>query len=577
MDKLQWMIELMDRASGPARAIAASLNKVKVAKDQLAKDPATKVFDSLERASTARRTASRNRMGRELEQFAVSQRAGLSAGSSWGASMATALLAVGAAAISAAAAVGRIGFELGRSAAEAADWRNRTLGAFDVLGRASNAGPGQARAMFETGSRYATRFGLDVREVQRSLVGLTAAGMRRDRALQIMQAAGDLGALEGGQAGERAITAFRQIQAKGLLQMEELQGQLSEAGLNTGDVIAEIGRMRGLRGSSQTINTQVRSLITNRQVNATQGIDAALRVIARRSGGRLGGTLETQATGMGAAINRLNNGWLMVQSTFANTAGFQHVIKFIEKLASALDPATQTGQRFAAIMNRVFDDVLGLLNISDKNTKGGFAAIFNKALDSIESTINGVRVLAKWIGELGGGYFSVIGPTLQAIATAASWVMRALGGPESQDTLNTLRLIGQVLGVLVVIAGAPFVLLVTVVSALAYAFWKVGEFLAYVIDKFDEFIGMTVPDWLLSLLGAESAPSFEAMQAATNIVNRGRAEGVGRPIVSQPNVTVNVNALTNGQMTPEEIAASAGAVIPGVVQTSAERAANAGG
>ena len=115
-----------------------------------------------------------------------------------------------------------------------------------------------SREMFETGSRYAQRRLSDVREVQRSPRRLTAAGIQRDRALQIMLAAGDLGAPKEGKLGARAITKVSTDPSEGGLQMEELQGQL-EAGLSRGDVIAEIGSRCGPAAARSRSTTQVRA------------------------------------------------------------------------------------------------------------------------------------------------------------------------------------------------------------------------------------------------------------------------------------------------------------------------------
>lgn len=573
MDKLQWIIELLDRASGPARKVAAALDAVRVAKDRVAKSPADRAMDSLERATASRRSARQRSLTRGIEEFARSQQRSTDWSSAWNATLsngAAILGAVGAVAFTAAGAVGRVGMELGRSAAEAADWRTRTIGAFDVLGRAKGADPAQAREMFETGSRYAQRFGLDVREVQRSLVGLTAAGIQRDRALQLMQAAGDLGALEGGQAGERAITAFRQIQAKGLLQMEELQGQLSEAGLNTGDVIAEIGRMRGLRGPEQSINTQVRSLITNRQVNATQGIDAALRVIARRSGGRLGGTLDTQSNGMSAALNRLSNGWLMVQSTFASTNGFRHAIAFIDKLARALDPATQTGRRFGAIMNRVFDDVLGLLDI-DKSTKGGIAPMFNRALDAIERVIEAGRILAKWSASFGGGFWLVIGPALELVASAAGWLIEVLGGDGAGAAVWIMKALGVALGGLVVLLYTLVALAALPFVVIGLAIYGVVRAVQYLVEQLDRLKGYA-PDWMQRAFGWDRQQPAPALSGATPMVDRSRDPAAARPVISQPNVNINVAATAEQGLSAQGIADGIATVIPGVVADATSRA-----
>lgn len=185
MDKLQWMIELMDRASGPARAIAASLNKVKVAKDQLAKDPATKVFDSLERASASRRLASRNRMGRELDAFSRSSRSATGESSMFAGALGAVggvLLTVGAAALSAAAAIAGVGASAARSVIELAGFQESTM----VAMQTTLGSRGAANAEFASSLRIARMTPFDTRAVVSMRRQLLGAGFRDTRERDVL-------------------------------------------------------------------------------------------------------------------------------------------------------------------------------------------------------------------------------------------------------------------------------------------------------------------------------------------------------------------------------------------------------
>ena len=90
------------------------------------------------------------------------------------------------------------------------------------------------------------------------------------------------------------------------------------------------GRYHQVRRMFSAVGNQVRGLISGRKINAEQGISAIMAVIARRSGGRLGGTLDTQSRGAEAAMNRLRNSWLLLQSNFARSPAFARIIGFID-------------------------------------------------------------------------------------------------------------------------------------------------------------------------------------------------------------------------------------------------------
>lgn len=514
-EQLKFTLELVDQVSAPAKKVTAALKEVEKAEERVKKAGKTdqdRAMDQLARASGSRRRASRARLGRSMDTFAQEQNRAASSSRNWGAMTATAFMAVGAAAIAAAAAVGRITIALGESMVAAADWRNRVEGGFRVLLGDRPAIVGQA---FQRASQYAQRFGLDVRDVARQMTQLTAAGFSQSEIPRVMQAAGDLGALEGPQAAERAITAIRQIRAKGVLQMEELSGQLADAGLSVGDVVSEIGRMRGLRGDDTAVGNQVRALITGRRVDAQQGIDAVMNVIARRSGGRLGGTLDTQSRGAEASINRLKNSWLILQSNFARSPAFARIIAFVERMAAALDPASAGAQRFSAQLDRFFSVLTGVGSRVDP------VAVFSGIVSALGSIGRGLQaaypVARAWVT----GFY---GPVAAALARVVPGVARFYstlfaGAGNGTATLGTLARIFGFIGAAAVyalgIAAGALGLVARAISvplAALSAFWAglTGAF-AGVEMSFTGIGGAIVRGLVAGVRGAAGA-AYEALR-----------------------------------------------------------------
>jgi len=521
-ERLEWTLALLDRASGPARKVARGLDAVAAAQARVKKvgpggsgrDP----LDMLSRASAQRHTRNQARLGRELEKFAQQQGRVTGSTRDWGAIGATAFMAVGAAALAAAAAVGRITIALGESMVQAADWRNRTEGAFRVLLGAQDR-PAIVGQAFQRASQYANRFGLDVRDVARQMIQLTAAGFSQSEIPRVMQAAGDLGALEGPQAAERAITAIRQIRAKGVLQMEELSGQLADAGLSVGDVVAEIGRMRNLRGDPTSVGNQVRALITGRRINADQGIQAIMGVVARRSGGRLGGTLDTQSRGAEAAMNRLKNSWLLLQSNFARSPAFARIIAFIERMATALDPASASAQRFSAQLDRFFDVLTGAASQVDP------VAVFNGVVGALGSIGAGLQRAWPYAQAWVTGFYVPVAQALTRIVPAVGRFYAAIFGG-SGPSLNTISaiargfaLVAQVaIGIAGIVAGA-FGLIARVIAVPLTAvaeFWRqlVGAFSG--VELTFTGIGTALVRGLVNGVRGAAGAAYESLRGLAN-------------------------------------------------------------
>jgi hypothetical protein len=413
-------------------------------------------------------------MGRELSDFAKSGKEAAAVSPA----VAGGLGFIAGAALAAAVAIGQLTISLGESLVKSADWRNRTEGAFRVLLRGDQSFGGVEGA-FQRAGQFANRFGLDVREVTQQMTQLTAAGFSQVEIPRVLQAAGDLGSLEGPQAAGRAITAIRQIRAKGMLQMEELSGQLADTGLNVGDVISEIARRRNLRGSTASINNQVRGLISARKVNAQEGIESIMGVIANRSGGRLGATMDTQSRGATAAMNRLSNSWLLLQSNFAKSAAFKNIIGFIERMASALDPGSESARRFSAQIDRFFTTITGAGNSIDP------VATFQAVVTAIGRVGSGIQAVIPYAQAWMSGFFRPVLPVVTTLVPMMGRFFSAIfggGGP----SLDTLRQIAGVFGTISAIGLGAMAVLITGVGLIARAlavpfngiraFW--GTFLA---------------------------------------------------------------------------------------------------
>lgn len=593
IEGLKWVMDLMDRTSGPARRVVASLNAVRVAQDSVrtAASRAARTPDplaALDRATGQRRAQRQRQLGRELEAFARQQGQASSSSGLFGSVLSgvgSVLMTVGAAAIAAAGAIAGVGASAARSVVELGGFQESTIVSMQTL----LGSRGAANAEFSSALRIARLTPFDTRNVVSMRRQLLGAGFRDTRERDVMTGVlADLSAMTPEDSGimQRLGLAVGQIRGAGRLRGQELN-QLLQAGLSREHLFAALGSNLGMRETGPALNRRLQAMMEAGRITDTMTFAAMARAVQRQTNttrsGQYSGNQSTTTLGLlstlGSSIPELLLGNGPDGTTLFEGAGFSAFKGFLQQVVELLSSTNAVGQRLQKIMRGVIDEVFGVLNISDKNTKGGLTATFNKVLDTVENVIGAMRTLAKWSSAYYGAAWETLGPTLAWIAESAQSVMAALGGDGAVTGLDIMRSLGKVAGVV----GSAFLLLwVTIVAVPTAIVWmgtKIGEVFAAIKNKIMELwsaIQDYMPDWLLQRLGYDI--SYESPTAgATGIVNAGRDPNAGRPIVSQPNVTVNVNAQAEKGSTPEDIAAAAGAAIPTVVQSSADRASQRGG
>lgn len=591
IEGLKWVMELMDRTSGPARKVVQSLNAVRVAQDSVrasasraarAPDP----LAALDRATGQRRTQRQRTLGRELEAFARSQQRTSDWSSTLNGVLSTGVAvlgAIGAAAIGAASAIAGVGGAAARSVVELSGFQESTMVAMQTM----LGSRGAANAEFGSALRIARLTPFDTRNVVSLRRQLLGAGFRDGRERDVMTAIiSDVSAMNPEDSGvmQRLGLAIGQIRGAGRLRGQELN-QLQQAGFGQEHFFAAIGEQLNLRGTTAGVNRQIRAMMEAGRITDRIAFAAMARAITRMTGTERAGQYSTnQSTTilgllstLGSAVPELLLSDGPGGKSLFESDGMKAFKTFLKTIIDLLSSTSATGQRLQRIMRGLIDDVFGVFGgineIQGTKAQKGPELVFEVMLDRIELVIGAIRTLVKWTSELGGGFFAVIGPTLDGIATAAGWVIDTLGGDGAETALWVMKAIGVALGVVVVALYALVALVALPFVIAGVAIYGVIRAIEWLIEKLS---AIQAPEWLKELLGVGDAPA-PALAGATNIVNAGRDPSVGRPIVSQPNVTVNVNAQAEKGSTPEDIAAAAGAAIPTVVQDSAGRASRGTG
>lgn len=432
-----------------------------------------------------------------------------------------------------------------------------------------------AETEFDQSLRIARLTPFDTRNVVSLRRQLLGAGIRDTRERDVMTGVlADLAALnpEDATVMQRLGLAIGQIKGAGRLRGQELN-QLVQAGLSREALYAEIGREMGLRGSAASINSQVDKLKQAGRITDRITFAAMARAVMRQTNttevGQFSAAQSTTIPGLlstlGSAVPELLLGRDASGTRLFESAGMQAFKKFLQDIIALLSSTSATGQRLQRIMRGVIDQTFGLLSgiggAGTKNQKGGLEGIFTAALDAVEKLIAAIKVVVAWGRAFGEGFGATFLPIIQAAAPALQEMFGVANGGEGTTALDVFRAIGNVLGT---IAGLSI--------AIPTAMWRmVGE----MVDA-ARWLWDLMPFWFKFLFedSSSSAPQ-PALAGANGVVSAGPGQPGIRPVVSQPNVTVNVAATAAQGVGVDDIASAVGSTIPPIVQTSAERASGA--
>jgi tape measure domain-containing protein len=382
-NQASFVVALINKVSAPARAIAASLERIQKPLQKLQK---SKAFEVINKAAD-------KTLG-------------------WAKAAA---LGIGAAGV----AVGAITTAM---VVKMARFSESARLAFKYL----YGGAGAGNVAFRTSVRLAGELGQDVEDVTGKFIKLRAAQFTLGQSEEVFKLAADLKALTGdAQAADRAVTAITQIKAKGRLQSEELVGQLAEAGVSTVLVYQALGKVLN------KTNDQVRALITAGKVSADVGIAAIKEAVKHKIGEtELGGfALQQSRATLGGAIDRLMAAPKLFFLRVADTAkpAMKKVKDAIESAISAI------GQLDVTSFGDFVSKVVGLLPVAidlARQFASGFGSAFSEVLagmDGITSLAGDQRQLWYDFGRGVAKSFALVFELVKAIGQAVAFLQTPMG------------------------------------------------------------------------------------------------------------------------------------------------------
>jgi tape measure domain-containing protein len=325
-----------------------------------------------------------------------------------------------------AAAVAALSAKFVSALVSAQAFRESTMGAFTSLLKSSGA----ADKAFKDTIRTADEIGISYKDALSGVNSLLAKGFKADQAQDLVKAMADLKSVVPDANIGNLLLAVTQIKSKGVLQMEELQGQIAEAGLSVSVVLEEIGKGIGKSGQ------EVRKMISQGQISADQGVAGIMAAIQKTTGKPIGKAAAEASKSLGGLLSRLEQipeGLLLMAEP---TAGLKTLKSALGNVIAAFAPSSESGKALASAIGKL-GDAFGTF-ISGLSGEGG-AALLKDFAGSLALATERAADLVTKIGLL-------TGPALTEFVKGFSEASKLMGGKGAQSSAEGYAELGKALG-----------------------------------------------------------------------------------------------------------------------------------
>ncbi|HEU4403800.1 MAG TPA: tape measure protein [Polyangiaceae bacterium] len=476
-----WELELIDRMTGPAKrmgasvaAVARELKAVQAAVGAVEKAQGRAGAVMARFGGVARRAADRARGA-----IWGTRRAALELVEGMGGIRGIALSAAGGLVSLTAAAVGALALGAGGLvaagavyAAKMSAFKEQTLFAYKYVTGSKQA----ASALFRDADALARATGGKTTLVAESLRELRAGGFSDAEAKAVTAAVADIRALNPAADVTAISQQLAQMRGAGRVLMEDLKPILN-AGVND-DVFYQV--LREMTG--QKDQAALKKLMEAGKVSAETGQAAILETVRRMGGGGALGSVAAErarstVTGQVEAIEgSLERLFLNLETGPASSA----VVGVLAQIRGALDPTTEVGARLVAVITSIASfgaDVFGRVMGG-----GNLSAALSGVLRVVEAVLPPMKALV-------GGVLSGMGEAFGDVAGVFGKLFAALDLAKGQDFVDLMasigRGVGYVLGIALPVAGA----LVGVVAAVGAATSGILYGVSYLVVRLVGLVG----------------------------------------------------------------------------------------
>jgi hypothetical protein len=323
MERMAFLMEMVDKISGPAKSAVGALADVKSA------------LRGLSAAVAIPAVADLGRMGAALAGKVLS--------------------------------LAKSGAEM---ALDAMEFQQSTKAAFVAIEGSQAKGERLYKHILD----MAQTFRESPKDMMASVSALRRAGLSTEEALSIMQSSLDLKKLVPAAKIDELAKTFGKIKAQGTFGAEGLNQLAESAGLSRDAVYQAVIQMRGLSATDPKSLETVKQLFHDNKIKAEEAIPAIQRAVMAMTGTQKAGEYaEKSKNSVASLINGLKNA--PEQFLLRMSVDDGPLQKLLLKLNELFDPASESGKRFADLLNRVGAQVM---QIFEKMGTPGNAAKFEK-------------------------------------------------------------------------------------------------------------------------------------------------------------------------------------------------------
>jgi hypothetical protein len=401
---VKWLMELVDKVSPPAKGVAKSLEHVDRQVEKLDKH-ATHAQGTLAKFAHHIEEANK-RAGKEFLEGLADKFAVFNVGYELAEKFAEKLFEVGK--------------EFAELTIESANFGRESRIVFGALTGSSE----KAEELTEYFERWGDAAGVAHTRTRDLVNTLTRGGFEGKNLNVVMNAAFDVESLTfGKKKAEEFADAFLDISEKGQLTsrgLMSLKGVLGEGGF---DKLA--GKLKlGTHGFHE-----LQQALEQTPVGAHRAQQAILDVLEDLSGGKLGATREKLGHELPAIIQRFHNHVEELFTTVGQSDAWQKFLDVADRFAEAFDPATASGKRFEAAIEKVTTRAGELLDKFNKQENfDAFVEKMTRFADSaatvakaILAITEGMAKLINFADKLPTGTLSPLG----SLSKAWNWISEA--------------------------------------------------------------------------------------------------------------------------------------------------------
>jgi tape measure domain-containing protein len=397
-DKLRWMVELIDKMSGPAKQAGSGLSSLHGKLNDLQEQAG---FTSITFTDVASKVALAG----------------------------TAFLT----------AAGYAGYAFAKMGVDALSFKENTLTSFKLMLGSQQA----ADQVFKQAVQMAKLTPWETTDVVGGFKALLSAGFSKEDVGTVFSALSDVAAASGFDKAVINSLAIQmaQVKAYGKLQMVDLRvmaNQMAQAGVGIGAVYEKIAKNMGIGAE------QVHDAMGKGMVSADVGILSIMQAIQEKaSGGQALGSLTQQ---MGQTISGLFSTissagadfFLTLESKLEDMPGLKAFKGFLINLRDLLDTNTQSGKHFQSVVEKVFNG-----NMAGLFERFAGSGGMGRLLEVMEGIVNVALVAWDAFKAFAGGIYDAVKPMIDLAGGMGT------ADASSQGLAQTFRLIGLTIGFII--------------------------------------------------------------------------------------------------------------------------------